>query len=113
MLIALTYQSTGESYSSMVMKFGGWYNRYTYPIHYFINSLYRKYYHLISGNSLHLWTAQIDTFREAIWRQIVYNGDGVRDLEISLDNFRVFSFLDTIGHETCSPGAGPFDFSNG
>ena len=96
----------------MVSKFGGWFNSYTYPIHYFVNLLYRKYYHLISGQSLRLWTNQIDTFRGAIWRKIAFNDDGIQDLTITLDNFRVFSFLDTISHKTCMPGTGPLDNSN-
>ena len=101
MLISLTYQSTGEPYSSMVLKFGGWYSSYTYPIHYFVNRLYGKYYHLISGQSLRLWTDHISTFREAIWKKIAFDEIGVRDVTISLENFRVFSFLDTISHSTC------------
>ena len=107
MLIALIYQATGESYPSMVYKFGGWYNKYSYPIHFFINHIYRKQYHLISGNSLRLWTGHIDVFRKAIWKKTAFDNEGVKDLPIDLENFRVFSFLDTMGHETCVPGSGP------
>ena len=85
---------------------------YTYPIHYFVNRLYRKYYHLISGDSLRLWTNHIDTFREAVWRKTAFNSDGIKDLSIELENFRVFSFLDTMGHETCTPGSGPLNNTN-
>ena len=112
MLISLTYQATGESYLSIVTKVGGWHNLYTYPTHYFINCLYRKYYHLISGNSLRLWTDKIDIFREVIWKKTAFNSDGVKDLPIALENSRVFSYLDTIAHETCTPGSGPLDHTN-
>ena len=33
-------------------------------------------------------------------------------MNIDLDNFRVFSFLDSIGHETCTPGSGPVGIDN-
>ena len=92
MLIALTHQATGESYSSMVSTFGGWYSAYTYPIHYFINHLYRKYYHLTSGDSLTLWTRYIDTFREAIWKKTSFNSNGLNDVSIKLEHFWVFIF---------------------
>ena len=111
-LISLTYQSTGESYSNMVLRFGGWHNVYTHVIHYFVNRLYGKYYHLISGQSLRLWTDHISTFREAIWKNIAFDEIGVRDITINLENFRVFSFLDTISHITCIPGAGPINTVN-
>ena len=57
-------------------------------------------------------TDKIDIFREAIWKKTAFNSDGVKDLSIDLENFRFFSFLDIMAHETCTPGSGPLDNTN-
>ena len=44
--------------------------------------------------------------------KIAFNEIGVRDVTISLENFRIFSFLDTISHSTCTPGTGPINTDN-
>ena len=47
MLISLTYQASGEKYSSMYLKFGGDWRSYTYPINHFVDHMFMKYYNLI------------------------------------------------------------------
>ena len=107
LIIALTYQANGEKYSSMKSKFGGNWCGYSYLINYFVEHMHDKYFNIISGNSMRYWRDHILNFRESIWKCVAFDDDGERIVNIELDNFRVYGFIDCIGHRTCTPGAGP------
>ena len=55
------------------------------------------------------WVGDINTFHEAIWKQIVFDEDGRQHIFINLDDFRVFGFIDCMAHEACTPGTGPIN----
>ena len=58
---------------------------------------------------MYYWRDQIDEFREAIWRQVVFNSEGTRIIDLDFENFRVFSFLDCMPNRSSTPGAGPIN----
>ena len=62
---------------------------------------------MISGNSLQRWVGDIHTFREAIWKQVVFDDDGTQRIFINLEDIRVFAWIDCKGHVACTPGSGP------
>ena len=61
------------------------------------------------------WISNIDSFRHAIWQKIVRGGtiessiknnqrvEPFVELEIPLDSFRIFGFLDDTGFRTSAP----------
>ena len=112
LLIGLTYQANGEKYSSMRYKFGGNWCAYSYVINYFVEHMFKKYYNIISGSSMYYWRDHIANFRETIWRKVAFDDSGDRILNIELNNFRVYGFIDCIGHKTCTPGGGPINDDN-
>jgi len=110
LLIALSYMANGEKYLSMYKHFGGDWPAYTYPINWFTNFLFAKYYHRISGTSMEYWASSTDDFRKAIWEKVCIDGDG--DILMPFGEFYNFAFMDCIQHSTCSPGSGPINANN-
>ena len=93
----------------MNSKFGGDLSSYTYPINYFIDYVFTKYYNFISGDLMNYWRDQIHDFREAIWRDVCFDSEGNQNIDINLKDFRVMLFVDCMSHRSTTPGAGPIN----
>ena len=110
MIIGLTYQALGDKYSSLKTTFGGDWCAYTYPINWFIEHIFNKYYNRITGTSMEFWVEKIPDFRESIWKSIVFNQEsGEQDIQMELDSFREFGWMDCVKNRTCTPGSGPIN----
>ena len=92
--------------------FGGDPRRFSYSIRAMGRYLYETFYHKISGTSMLQWLDYIDDFRFAIWQKIMQGGtiessnnkETLVTLDIPMDSFRVFGFLDDTGFRTTAPG---------
>ena len=108
----------GNRYRCMMAVFGGdGVCRYGFIISSFVDHLYDKFYHMISGNSLAMYVEHVDTFRHAIWSALM---DGIKiELDDELGNvrtrvlnivfslFRIFGFIDDTGILTYRAGVEP------
>ena len=61
---------------------------------------------------MNYWKNHIPTFRELIWQKCCFNDNGNQIVNIKKDNFRTYGFIDCLGHETSTPGAGPIGNTN-
>ena len=107
MLIALHYQSKGTTYYEMREVYGGDYTRYSHMVNWFATFCFCKYYHRLSGRSMEYWAEDVPNFREAIWRYVCFNKDGDQDIQIDLNLFRIFGWMDCFKHMMCQPRSGP------
>ena len=115
-LFTLTWIARGETFVSMRDDFGGDSNSYGYMVGFFIEHVFETFYHKISGDSMRMWKDDIDEFRERIWEDCCFDRDdnGMIDhsqmvLDIALDVWRVWSFIDCCCLKTCRPGSGPIN----
>jgi hypothetical protein len=98
LLIALNYMAKAENYSTMYKHFGGDWQAYTYPINWFTNFVFVKYYHRITGSSMEYWASSVPDFRRLIWSKACVLEDGT--CTMPLEEFYNFGFIDCISHET-------------
>ena len=95
-------------------KFGGDPRRFTYAIRLVTNHIYKTFYHKISGDSMRMWIPSINDFKYAIWHHLKHTvtleedreGQRYVALNIPLECFRIFGFLDDTGFRTTAPGIG-------
>ena len=59
------------------------------------------------GRSLDFFAPQVDIFRRALWEYVCFNENGEQDINVPLEHFRPFAFIDCMQHSTCQPGSGP------
>ena len=116
LLISLYHLRNGQPFTQLSEeKFGGDPRLYTYYVREFVNHVYNKFYHKLSGDSMRQWLPWIDSFREAIWNILL---DGVVNVRLSdgtnidyqvyipFEGFRVFGWLDDTDLPTTRPRAG-------
>jgi hypothetical protein len=107
LLIALAYMANAEKYSSMHRHFGGDWQAYTYPINWFANFIFVKFYHRITASSMEYWASSVPNFRSLIWSKVCKLADG--NFSMPLEEFHNYGFIDCISHKTCSPASGPIN----
>jgi len=112
MLIALHYMALGTKYYEMKDTYGGDWTLYSYMVNYFARFLYHKYYHRLCGRSMEFWAEHVPVYREAIWKYVCTDGEGNLDIDVLLQFFRVFGWIDCMQHETCTPASGPINADN-
>jgi len=109
LLIALHYMSSGTKYLAMKDTYGGDWTRYSYIVNWFSKFLFHKYYHRLCGKSLQYWASSVPEFRERIWRYVCFDEMGNQVVDVELEDFRIFGFIDAMQHKTCCPGSGPIN----
>ena len=97
----------GTKYSEMKETYGGDWTRYSYMVNFFARYVYYKYYHRLMGRSLEFFAPQVEIFRRALWEYVRFNENGEQDINVPLEHFRPFAFIDCMQHSTCQPGSGP------
>jgi hypothetical protein len=118
LVVALTRIATGLSFLAMVNIFGGNPREYSTIFHWFVEYIFTTFYHKISGRSLEMWLGQIDAFRDLIRTRmskpptpeevaIDPTLEFVQILEIAIEFFRIFGFLDCTDMRTTRTGSGP------
>jgi len=131
LLFSLARIGTGDPITRLVMgHFSGEPRRWSYTFKWFVNHLFVMFYHKISGRSLEMWIPEIQNFKQNIVdrlrkpahrREMEYFNDlGQRyladhyivDVE-SVDDWRVFGFIDDTNIRTCRPGSGPVGVQGG
>ena len=75
LIIALYHNARALPYSEMYEWLGGDWWAHTYPINWFDDYIFHKYYHQISGDSMAFWAPQTDDFCAAIWKKIAFMVD--------------------------------------
>lgn len=108
MIILLNYLAKGRSYVDMTEDtFGGDPRNLTHIVRCIVEHLHQTFYHKISGDSMRMWThpETIRQFSYAIWSRLreLDEGDEFIDREL-FQNFRIFGFVDCLGHETTRVG---------
>ena len=109
LLIALHYMAHGTPYTGLAETYGGDWSKYSLMVNFFARFLFHKYYHRLSGKSLEYWADNVPLFREKIWKYVCFDDDGEQIIDIALDEFRIWSYIDCTQHVTCQPGSGPID----
>ena len=56
---------------------------------------------------LRFWAEHVPAFRDAIRKYGCFNDDGEQDIDVTLEIFRIFGFMDCLQTATCHPGSGP------
>ena len=127
MIVSLTYLALGEPWYRLIPNyFGGDPREWGSFFKLFINHLYQKFYHRISGDSLRWFMRRQHLYRRSLWEQItnvermteVFNveQDSVTitstRLAYPFENHRIWGLLDDYGIETCRPGDEPNRFSD-
>jgi hypothetical protein len=131
LLVSLARIATGDPWTRLIDgNFGGDPRRWSYAFKWFINHLFTLFYHKISGRSMELWIPEINNLKQLIIdrlckpahpREMEYYHDlGERHppneyiIEVdSVDDWRVFGFIDDTGVRTCRPGSGPVGLEEG
>ena len=52
------------------------------------------------------WAEHVPAFRDAIWKYVCFNDNGEQDVDVPLESFRIFGFMDCLQIATCQPGSG-------
>ena len=87
-------------------------------VQWFVKFFFHKYYHRLSGRSLQYWTTgsnNINDLRSAGYDYVCYDKNGTRLAgmkNVTVDNFRIFGWIDCMMMMTCRPGGGPDTASN-
>ena len=78
-------------------------------LHFFTKFIYHKYYHWLCGRSLEDAAVNVNIFREALWKYVCFDSDGNQDINLPLELFRPFGWIDCMQHFFCAPGSGPIN----
>ena len=93
--------------------FGGDSREFTYMMRCAVKHLYTTFYHKILGSSLSFWVQYIDKFWLAIynrltsaprWWELMVHPEIHGPMDLTLESFRIFGFLDDVGLSMCQPG---------
>ena len=87
--------------------YGGDWTRSSFMHNFFNKFIYHKYYHRLCGSSLEYWAPEIPAFREAICIYVCLNEDSVKDIDVPLEQFRIFGWIECAQNFTCQLGSGP------
>ncbi len=107
LIIAMHYMANGTKFIEMKEIYGGNWTRFSHMTNFFAKFLFHKYYHRLCGRSLEYWAEKTDQFRKAIYDYVVHDEDGVQDIDIDLENFRIFGWIDCLHHIMCQLASGP------
>jgi hypothetical protein len=118
--VCLSFLATGDPWTRLIpIHFGGDVRCLSAAFHWFINNLFIKFYHKISGQSIEGWLRQVKEFKRVILDRLAQPAHPIQldyDDELThpqfiiqcpIENWRVFRFLDDTNVRTCSPGSGP------
>jgi hypothetical protein len=118
LVISLTKIATGLSFLAMVNIFGGNPREYSSIFNWFIDYMFTTFYHKISGRSLEYWIPHIEYFQSIIHNRLSQPPSAaelaadptlqfIQVLEVALELFRVWAFIDCTDMRTVRPGSGP------
>ena len=99
----------GSKYDLMKETYGGDWTRYLCMISFFARFLYYKYYHRLMGRSMEYFATNVNDCREKIWRCVCFDNEGNQNIDVPLEHFRLFGFIDCMTTSTCMPGSGPIN----
>ena len=107
LIIALHHQSSGSPHNELSQMYGGECTEYAHMMNYFSNLVCHKFYHRLCGRSLEQWVSNVHAYRKAIWKDIFFDGDGNQDVDVPLNQFCPWSWLDCVQHWMFCLGVGP------
>ena len=107
LIIALHHQSSGSPHNELSQMYGGECTEYAHMMNYFSNLVCHKFYHRLCGRSLEQWVSNVHAYRKAIWKDIFFDGDGNQDVDVPLNPFCPWSWLDCVQHWMFCLGVGP------
>jgi hypothetical protein len=108
----------GESWDAIADRFGGDATAFSRAFEWFVDHLFFSFYHAICGDSLRRWLPMVDTFRQTIGAKFqktpspfetTYYGlfDDDYIIDMNIDDFTTFAFIDATNVRSCRVGAGP------
>ena len=120
LIVCLTKIAHGESWHVMIPhRFGGNPDIWGGAFGWFINHIFVKFYHKISGDSIgRMWADEANNFRELIWKKLTYSPCELEDwmngeleeltiVNLPLPHFKPWAFIDCTDVRSSRPGSGP------
>ena len=119
LLLTLSYFANGENLSTLKCKFGGNPDFFTSVIKVLVQHLFELFYHRISGDSLSFYTEKdFRSFAEVIYERVKISPkevdkyekgliDEIKEIQMSLSQFRPLGNIDDTSINSCRPGSGP------
>jgi hypothetical protein len=125
LIVCVAKNATGDPWIRLIPGyFGGDVRRWSFGFRWFVNHLFNHFYHKISGRSIEMWLPEVQNFKQMIVDHLAQPAhtievDYYRDLGkqatahqyiiqiVSVDDWRVFGFINDTAVRTCRPGSGP------
>jgi hypothetical protein len=125
LIVCLAKIATGDPWIRLIPGFfGGDVRRWSFAFRWFVDHLFINFFHKISGRSIEIWLPEMNGFKQSIIERLrqpahpiemdYYYDAGERDgpnqyiVEVeSIDDWRVFGFIDDTAVRTCRVGSGP------
>jgi len=76
--------ANATKYQRMKDTFGGNWTMFSCPDNFFARYLHQKYYHRLSGDSLHYWAPLVPKFREHLWKWVCFDDDSNVDVSYKI-----------------------------
>ncbi len=124
LIICLAKIATGDPWIRLTPGyFGGDVRLWSFAFRWFITHLFVNFFHKISGRSIEIWLLELDNFKQMIidhlakpahFIEMEYYAPNQYVIQLdSVDDWRVFGFIDDTAVRTCRPGSGPIGPDDG